>query len=132
MQEAGRQEALKKAGEARPATPISRRTCNRQTHKEHFDENQSRESGQGSPQLSRLDLDQDKLELFAGQVGDILEYMDKLGELDTDAVEPMYSPVSAHHCRCARTKSSKDYRREDVLANAPEQDGQYFIVPRII
>ena len=82
-------------------------------------------------QLSRLDLPQDKLELFAGQVGDILDYMDKLGELDTDAVEPMYSPV-AHTTVLRKDEVRKDYRREEVLANAPEQDGQYFIVPRII
>ncbi|MEF2232104.1 MAG: Asp-tRNA(Asn)/Glu-tRNA(Gln) amidotransferase subunit GatC, partial [Pseudodesulfovibrio sp.] len=31
--------------------------------------------------LARLDISQEKLELFAGQVGDILAYMDKLGEL---------------------------------------------------
>ena len=82
-------------------------------------------------QLSRLDLPQDKLELFAGQVGDILDYMDKLGELDTDGVEPLYSPV-AHTTVLRKDEVRKDYRREDVLSNAPEQDGQFFIVPRIV
>ncbi|BDQ35235.1 Asp-tRNA(Asn)/Glu-tRNA(Gln) amidotransferase subunit GatC [Pseudodesulfovibrio portus] len=85
----------------------------------------------GIARLARLDLDQDKLELFAGQVGDILDYMDKLGELDTDAVEPMYSPV-AHTTVLRKDEVRKDYRREEVLANAPEQDGQFFIVPRIV
>lgn len=81
--------------------------------------------------LSRLDLSQDKLELFAGQLGDILDYMDKLGELDTDAVEPLYSPVE-HTTVLRADEVRKDYRREDVLANAPKQDGQFFIVPRIV
>ncbi|MBG0790397.1 MAG: Asp-tRNA(Asn)/Glu-tRNA(Gln) amidotransferase subunit GatC [Desulfovibrionaceae bacterium] len=81
--------------------------------------------------LARLDLDQDKVELFAGQLGDILAYMDKLGELDTEAVEPLYSPVR-HTTVLRRDEVGKDYRREEVLANAPEQDGQFFIVPRIV
>lgn len=82
-------------------------------------------------QLSRLDLPQDKLELFAGQLGDILAYMDKLGELNTDDVEPMYSPVK-HTTVLRKDEVRKDYAREDVLSNAPEQDGQFFIVPRIV
>jgi len=81
--------------------------------------------------LSRLDLPQEKLELFAGQLGDILDYMDKLGELDTDSVEPMYSPVS-HTTVFRKDEMKKEYSREEVLSNAPEQDGQFFIVPRIV
>jgi len=81
--------------------------------------------------LSRLDLPQDKLELFAGQLGDILDYMDKLGELNTDEVEPMYSPVQ-HTTVLRKDELKKDYAREEVLSNAPKQDGKYFIVPRII
>ncbi len=81
--------------------------------------------------LSRLELSQEKLELFAGQLGDILNYMDKLAELDTDSVEPMYSPVS-HTTVLRRDEERKDYTREEVLSNAPEQDGKFFIVPRIV
>ncbi|QGY41682.1 Asp-tRNA(Asn)/Glu-tRNA(Gln) amidotransferase subunit GatC [Pseudodesulfovibrio cashew] len=81
--------------------------------------------------LARLDLPQDKLELFAGQLGDILGYMDKLGELDTDDVEPLYSPVE-HTTVLRKDVARKDYNRDEVLSNAPEQDGQFFIVPRIV
>ncbi|NDV18009.1 Asp-tRNA(Asn)/Glu-tRNA(Gln) amidotransferase subunit GatC [Pseudodesulfovibrio sp. JC047] len=81
--------------------------------------------------LSRLDLPQDKLELFAGQLGDILSYMDKLGELETDAVDPLYSPVS-HTTVLRKDAVSKESTRDEVLSNAPEQDGKFFIVPRIV
>ena len=81
--------------------------------------------------LARLDISQEKLELFAGQVGDILAYMDKLGELDTENVEPLYSPVR-HTTVLRKDEARKDFAREDILANAPEQDGQFFIVPRIV
>ncbi len=85
----------------------------------------------GIARLARLDLDQDKLELFAGQVGDILDHMDKLGELDTDAVEPLYSPVE-HTTVLRGDEVEKTCERAEVLANAPQQDGQFFIVPRIV
>lgn len=81
--------------------------------------------------LSRLDLPQEKLELFAGQLGDILNYMDKLGELDTDNVEPMYSPVE-HTTVLRKDEVRKDYERDEILSNAPKQDGKFFIVPRIV
>lgn len=81
--------------------------------------------------LARLDLPEDKLELFAGQLGDILDYMDKLGELDTEQVEPLYSPVK-HTTVLRKDEVNKEYSREEVLSNAPDQDGQYFIVPRIV
>lgn len=81
--------------------------------------------------LARLDLPQDKLELFAGQLGDILGHMDKLGELDTASVEPMYSPVE-HTTVLRADEARKEHGRDEVLANAPRQDGRFFIVPRIV
>ena len=81
--------------------------------------------------LARLDLSRDTLERFAGQLAGILEHMDKLAELDTEDVAPMSSPVDqvgplrpdevVSHCT-----------RQEILANAPRQDGVFFIVPKIV
>lgn len=81
--------------------------------------------------LARLDLDQDKLERFAGQFSDILQYMDKLAEVDTTGVEPMYSP-SEHATVFREDVAVKTRERDQVLANAPEDDGSFFIVPKIV
>jgi len=81
--------------------------------------------------LARLDLSQDKMDLYAAQLGDILGYMDKLSELDTASVEPMYSPVDQVSVM-REDVVKKDYAREDILKNAPETDGAFFIVPRIV
>ena len=45
--------------------------------------------------LARLDLTPDEQERLTGQLGRILEYMDKLNELDTSGVEPMSHAVDA-------------------------------------
>lgn len=81
--------------------------------------------------LARLDLSQDTIGQYSAQLDGILEYMDKLSELDTASVEPMYTPVdqvSVMRDDVVR----KDYAREDILKNAPETDGAFFIVPRIV
>ena len=69
--------------------------------------------------LARLAPEEGTLAKFGEQCADIIAYMDILAEVDTSAVEPLYSPVehSTH---------------SDVLANAPETDGQFFVVPRIV
>jgi aspartyl-tRNA(Asn)/glutamyl-tRNA(Gln) amidotransferase subunit C len=62
---------------------------------------------------------------------DILGYMDKLNELDTAEVEPMYTPVDQPGALRV-DEVAKEYPRSEILRNAPETDGQYFIVPRIV
>lgn len=82
-------------------------------------------------QLARLDVDEATQDMFARQFGDILTYMDTLSRVDTTGVEPLYSP--ALHAGPVRPDVAQNRRqREDVLANAPEQNGEYFVVPRIV
>ncbi len=81
--------------------------------------------------LARLSLNDDKLKLFASQFQGILGYMDTLNELDTAGVEPLYSPTRKETAyREDKTRTIRS--REEILANAPEQDGQFFIVPKIV
>lgn len=81
--------------------------------------------------LARLDLSQDKIDQYAAQLGGILGYMDKLGELDTANVQPMYTPVDQVSVM-REDVVRKDYSRAEILKNAPETDGAFFIVPRIV
>ncbi|SKA76290.1 Asp-tRNA(Asn)/Glu-tRNA(Gln) amidotransferase subunit GatC [Desulfobaculum bizertense] len=81
--------------------------------------------------LARLHLSEDEQAQFSGQLGNILEYMDELGQADTEGIEPLYSPIENMSClRDDEVRESSN--RDDVMANAPESDGKYFIVPRIV
>ncbi|NLW81541.1 MAG: Asp-tRNA(Asn)/Glu-tRNA(Gln) amidotransferase subunit GatC [Desulfovibrionales bacterium] len=81
--------------------------------------------------LARLEITPDQAAVLAAQMDDILGYMGKLNELDTASVEPMYTPVDqAGMLRPDEVR--KESTRADILRNAPESDGEYFIVPRIV
>lgn len=81
--------------------------------------------------LSRLNLPQDKVGQFVTQFNDILEYIHTLNEVDTSGVEPLYSPVT--HATVFRDDVvRRDFDRAALLDNAPESDGAFFVVPRIV
>jgi aspartyl-tRNA(Asn)/glutamyl-tRNA(Gln) amidotransferase subunit C len=81
--------------------------------------------------LARLRLDSDKLERFAGQMDDILAYMETLSSVGTDGVEPLYGPVE--HATVTRADEVvKTFSRDEILQNAPATDGQFFVVPKIV
>ena len=58
--------------------------------------------------------------------------MDTLAEVDTTGVEPLYWPLGAPPAPPREDVAERHNTREELLRNAPEQDGQFFIVPRIV
>jgi len=81
--------------------------------------------------LSRLDLTDDEVQEFTGQLSAILDYVEKMNELDTTGVEPLAHclPVS----NVLREDSAKEsLGTEKVLANAPQRDNEFFKVPKIL
>lgn len=91
----------------------------------------SAEDVAGIALLARLELDKETAALYAAQLGDVLNYMDLLNGLDTSGVEPLYSPVE-HTTVMRDDVVRKDSERQDILANAPENDGSFFIVTKIV
>jgi aspartyl-tRNA(Asn)/glutamyl-tRNA(Gln) amidotransferase subunit C len=81
--------------------------------------------------LSRLELTDAEVEEFTGQLSAILEYVEKMNELDTDNVEPLAHCLPVNNVlRADRIKESLG--TEKTLANAPQQDGEFFKVPKIL
>jgi aspartyl-tRNA(Asn)/glutamyl-tRNA(Gln) amidotransferase subunit C len=81
--------------------------------------------------LARLEVGDEKLELFAEQFNKILEYMDTLNALETTDAEPLYSPVD-HSTVLREDTAHQEFDRQEILSNAPEEDGNFFIVPKVI
>jgi aspartyl-tRNA(Asn)/glutamyl-tRNA(Gln) amidotransferase subunit C len=81
--------------------------------------------------LARLKLAEKEEQLFTGQLNAILDYMEKLNELDTSAVEPTFHVVS--HCNTMRQDEVKEsLPQEASLGNAPDKTEGCFRVPKII
>lgn len=81
--------------------------------------------------LAQLTLDDDAKQRLLKEMGEILAYVDKLNELDTDGIEPMMHVLDISNVyREDVVTGSLD--REAALRNAPKTDGAYFLVPRIL
>lgn len=81
--------------------------------------------------LARLELTHDEKELFAGQMGAILGYVEKLKGLNTDGIVPTSHAVPMENAfREDVVKPSIGL--EKALANAPDRDDSFFAVPKVI
>ncbi|MDE6687323.1 MAG: Asp-tRNA(Asn)/Glu-tRNA(Gln) amidotransferase subunit GatC [Lachnospiraceae bacterium] len=79
--------------------------------------------------LSKLELNAEQKEQAKKDLVEMLDYIDQLGELDTEGVEPM----SHVHPLCNRFREdvvTNGDDRENILANAPEEKDGTFVVPR--
>lgn len=86
--------------------------------------------------LVRLDFSscpdaEQQLAKIASQVDDVLAYMATLEGVDTSAVEPMYSPLQ-EWAAPREDIASKGHNAEAVLANAPEREDTFFVVPPVL
>ena len=81
--------------------------------------------------LAKLDLNGEEKEAARQDMQKMLDYVDKLNELDTSGVEPMTHIFSMGNVFREDEVTNKD-NRADMLANAPkEKDGQY-MVPKTV
>ena len=91
----------------------------------------SREQVEKVSLLARLRLDDAELDKMTEQMGRILDYMDLLGEVDTEQVEPMAHALDvADVLRPDQVGPSLD--RDQALAGAPSRDGQCYRVPAVL
>jgi aspartyl-tRNA(Asn)/glutamyl-tRNA(Gln) amidotransferase subunit C len=81
--------------------------------------------------LARLNLAEEELETFTGQMDAILAYVDKLNELDTDGIVPTSHAVPMENAfRADEVRPS--IGTDNALANAPDRIEGFFRVPKVI
>ncbi|MEM7555948.1 MAG: Asp-tRNA(Asn)/Glu-tRNA(Gln) amidotransferase subunit GatC [Cyanobacteria bacterium P01_A01_bin.84] len=81
--------------------------------------------------LARLELSQEEEEKFTTQLGSILDYFEQLNELDVKDVEPTTRAIDM--VNVTREDNLQPYAHRDaILESAPEQEGEYFRVPKIM
>ena len=81
--------------------------------------------------LSRLKIDNDKEEKIINDLGNIIEFVNQLNEVDTTEITPLTNPLE----KTAKTRkdivTAKNLKKE-LLEVAPSANEDYFLVPRVV
>lgn len=81
--------------------------------------------------LARLRLSAAELDKMTEQMASIVAYVEQLGEVNTEGVEPM-----AHAVDVANVFREDEVRpslpRDEILANAPRRDDEFYLVPPVL
>jgi aspartyl-tRNA(Asn)/glutamyl-tRNA(Gln) amidotransferase subunit C len=81
--------------------------------------------------LARINISEKEKAEFAEQMTQILQYVEKLNELNTNEVEPLYHILPIYNVfREDNVVESPD--RDELFANAPQHEDGYYKVPRIL
>ncbi len=81
--------------------------------------------------LARLQLEGSEKEQMKHDFQNMLNFVEKLREVDTEGVEPLFHMTEeVNHTRT--DDPSEDLPREASLKNAPHSDGVYFLVPKFV
>lgn len=90
-----------------------------------------REDVQKIATLARLNFSEEELDRFANQLSSILDYIERLNQLDTDKVKPTaYTLTEVTPFR--EDKVYTNQARETILENAPDREDNLFRVPKVI
>ena len=81
--------------------------------------------------LARIAMSDEEIERLVPELNNILGWVEQLGEVDTDGVEPLTAVID-QKLRLRDDKVTDGNRREDILANAPQAEHGFFAVPKVI
>ena len=80
--------------------------------------------------LTNLIISQEEKKFLARQLQETVDYIEILQELDTSNVLPV-NQVAGHKNVAREDKPTRGLTQREALANAPKQNGGYFVAPRI-
>ena len=86
---------------------------------------------EGVANLARLEVTTEEKEHLTEQMNRILQYMEKLNELDTTRVVPTSHAIDLHNA-FREDRVQESLPRNESLENAPDANDAEFIVPRVI
>jgi len=81
--------------------------------------------------LARLEFSEDKEQEMLGDLNKILNWVDKLRELDTENIEPL-THMTAEMNVMREDVAQNTVTHEEALLNAPKKDSDYFRVPKVL
>ncbi len=81
--------------------------------------------------LSRLEIDEKETDKMLRDMSNMLTFVEKLNEVNTDGVEPL--TTMSHEVNALREDvANQDLSHTEVLQNAPKKDAEFFRVPKVL
>ena len=81
--------------------------------------------------LARISLDEKKINSLSKDLTSIMEFIEKLNELNTEKIVPLTSIINAS-LRTRKDEVSDKKIRDQILKNSPEKNEEFFVVPKVI
>ena len=81
--------------------------------------------------LARISLDEKKINSLSKDLSSIIEFIQKLNELNTEKIVPLTSIINAS-LRSRKDEVSDGKIRDQILKNSPEKNEEFFVVPKVI
>ena len=81
--------------------------------------------------LARIAMSDEEIERLVPELNNILGWVEQLGEVDTEGVEPLATVVE-QKLRLRDDEVTDGDCRDDILANAPAAEHGFFAVPKVI
>ena len=82
-------------------------------------------------ELSKLKFEGEEKEAIKGDLSNIVKFMDKLREVDTEGVEPLISMVDDEN-DMREDAIGNELSKEAALKNAPSKNSDYFKIPKVL
>ena len=81
--------------------------------------------------LARISLDEKKINSLSKDLSSIMEFIEKLNELNTEKIVPLTSIINTS-LRTRKDEVSDGKIRDQILKNTPEKNEEFFVVPKVI
>ena len=81
--------------------------------------------------LARISLDDKRIDSLSKNLSSIIEFIEKLNELNTDKIVPLTSIID-ESLNSRIDEVNQEKIRDQILKNSPEQNDEFFIVPKVI
>ena len=81
--------------------------------------------------LSRISIDDNKAKKLSDDLNSIFKFIEKLEELDTEKIEPLTS-IAETNLKLRKDEIQSKNIREDILKNSPEDNKDFFVVPKVV
>ena len=81
--------------------------------------------------LARISLDEKKINSLSRDLSSIIEFIEKLNELNTEKTVPLTSIIDAS-LRSRKDEVTDGKIRDQILKNSPEKNEEFYVVPKVI